>query len=50
LDFARVIKMATYRDLYKAAIAERKAKDLKKIEAAKKRQEKKEVVKKKTTK
>ena len=36
--------MASYRDLYKAALAERKAKELKKIEAAKKRQKKKKEV------
>tara|TARA_R110001592_G_scaffold350714_1_gene647086 strand:+ start:535 stop:663 length:129 start_codon:yes stop_codon:yes gene_type:complete len=41
--------MASYDDLYKAGLADRKAKELKKVEAAKKRQKKKEVVKEKTT-
>ena len=37
--------MASYDDLYKAALADRKAKALKKAETAKKRKKKKEVVK-----
>ena len=49
LDFTRVIKLASYGDKYRAKLARLKAKDLKKIEAAKKRQKKKEVVKEKTT-
>tara|TARA_R100001015_G_C4607624_1_gene162750 strand:- start:18 stop:155 length:138 start_codon:yes stop_codon:yes gene_type:complete len=40
--------MASYDDLYKAGLADRKAKELKKAEAAKKRKKKKEVVKEET--
>jgi len=40
--------MASYDDLYKATLADRKAKELKKAEAAKKRKKKKEVVKEET--